>query len=85
MVLWREVPGGRRAGFAVSRHVRNAAGRNRVRRRLREAYRRSRAAAPARADLVIVGRPAVLTLGFEDLVAELRDALAAMSGVRRSA
>ena len=45
-ILWREGVDARRVGFAVSRQVRSAVERNRVRRRLREAYRATRQAAP---------------------------------------
>jgi ribonuclease P protein component len=83
IVLWREATGPTRAGFAVSRQVKNAVQRNRARRRLREAYRASRDAAPSRAALVIVGRPAVLVEPFAALTRQLRGALAAIPGVRR--
>lgn len=82
IVLWRETAEPRRAGFAVSRQVPGAVQRNRVRRRLREAYRVTRAAAPSRTALVIVGRPAALREPFERLAGELRDALAAIPGAR---
>jgi ribonuclease P protein component len=82
IVLWREAVGPTRAGFAVSRQVRNAVQRNRARRRLREAYRAARDAAPARAAIVIVGRPAALTEPFAALALQLRGALAAIPGVR---
>ena len=82
IVLWREAVEPTRAGFAVSRQVRNAVQRNRARRRLREAYRAVRDAAPARAAIVIVGRPAALTEPFAALATQLRSALAAIPGVR---
>ena len=85
IVLWREVASARRVGFAVSRQVRGAVQRNRARRRLREAYRATRAAAPLRTALVVIGRPAVLNTNFAALVVELREALRAIPGVRRSA
>ena len=78
IVLWRPSDAERRAGFAVSRHVGGAVKRNRVRRRLREAYRRARASAPEKVWLVIVGRAGALTLDFNNLVAELQDALGAI-------
>lgn len=78
IVLWRETAEPTRAGFAVSRQLKNAVQRNRARRRLREAYRASRAAAPARTAVVIVGRPAVLAEPFATLAAQLRGALAAI-------
>jgi ribonuclease P protein component len=82
IVLWRDADEPRRAGFAVSRQVRGAVGRNRARRRLREAYRKARSAAPVRTALIVIGRPAVLTAPFLSLVAELRDALQAIPGRR---
>jgi ribonuclease P protein component len=81
-VLWRDAAAATRAGFAVSRQLPNAVQRNRVRRRLREAYRAAREAAPSRADLVIIGRPAALTERFTVLVAQLRGALGAIPGSR---
>jgi ribonuclease P protein component len=82
IVLWREAAEPTRAGFAVSRQLKNAVQRNRARRRLREAYRASRQMAPSRAALVVVGRPAVLTEPFATLVSQLRGALAAIPGGR---
>jgi ribonuclease P protein component len=52
--------------------------RNRARRRLREAYRMTREAAPATAALIVIGRPAVLTAPFPALLAEMREVLGAV-------
>jgi ribonuclease P protein component len=82
IVLWRDADGPTRAGFAVSRQLRNAVERNRARRRLREAYRASRAAAPVGVQLVIVGRPAALTAPFAGLAGQLRTALSSIAGAR---
>jgi len=82
ILLWRETAEPTRAGFAVSRQLRSAVQRNRARRRLREAYRASRDAAPAQAALVIVGRPSVLREPFTGLAAQLRGALGAIPGGR---
>jgi ribonuclease P protein component len=84
IVLWREASEPTRVGFAVSRQLRHAVERNRVRRRLREAFRAAREAAPARAALVIIGRPAVLREPFVSLAAQLRQALSAIPGTRRT-
>ena len=81
-MLWREADEPTRVGFAVSRQLRNAVQRNRVRRRLREAFRASRAAAPARAALVVIGRPATLTLPFAALQGQMRQALSSIPGPR---
>ena len=85
IVLWRASDGRRRAGFTVSRTVRGAVRRNRVKRRLREAYRVSQAAAPSSVDLVVVGRPVVLRAEFAALLRDMRAALGEVSGVRRPA
>lgn len=69
---------GLRLAVAVSRRVRGAVGRNRVRRRLREAARagllRGDSTGPDLGmgyDVVVIGRPPALDAGFEDLVAEM--------------
>jgi ribonuclease P protein component len=85
IVLWRVSGGRRRAGFAVSRTVRGAVRRNRVKRRLREAYRLSQDAAPPAVDLVVVGRPVVLRADFGALLRDMRTALGEVSGLRRPA
>jgi ribonuclease P protein component len=85
IVLYRDVSHPTRVGFAVSRKLGNAVQRNRARRRLREAYRATRASAPLHAALVIIGRPAVLTAPFQALVDQLRQALAAVPGARMPA
>ena len=79
VALWRQSEGGRRAGFAVSRQVRDAVERNRVKRRLREAYRREQAHFPEHVDVVFIGRPLALRLPFDDLVVEMRTVGRAMT------
>ncbi len=76
LVLWTETSQVRRVGFAVSRQLNRAVDRNRIRRRLREAYRAARGAAPASAAIVIVGKKRVLDMKFAALVEELRGAFA---------
>jgi ribonuclease P protein component len=85
IVLWREATQPTRVGFAVSRQLRHAVERNRVRRRLREAYRATRAAAPVQVTLVVIGRPAALRAPFEAVVGQLRSALSAIPGARTAA
>src|SRR5437867_8782585 len=82
IVLWRATAEPRRAGFAVSRQVRGAVQRNRARRRLREAYRAMREAAPTHTALVIIGRPAALRRPFAGLAGELPGALTTIPGPR---
>jgi ribonuclease P protein component len=79
LVLWTEASHARRVGFAVSRQLNRAVDRNRIRRRLREAYRAARVAAPASGTVVVVGKKRVLEMKFGALVAELHDAFARMS------
>jgi ribonuclease P protein component len=81
LVLWAEADHARRVGFAVSRQMSRAVDRNRIRRRLREAYRASRESAPATVAVVVVGKKRVLEMKFEALVAELRETFAAMSAM----
>jgi ribonuclease P protein component len=70
---------GWRVGVTVSRRLRGAVRRNRLRRRLREAARsRLLAAAGAGYDVVLVGRPAALELpwaALEDETARVRSRL----------
>ena len=82
IVLWRAKDGARRVGFAVGRQVRGAVRRNRVRRRLREAYRAARGSAPASADLVVIGRTSAQTASASGLVEDLREAFRAMAAGR---
>ena len=79
IVLWRPTTSPRRAGFAVGRQIRGAVHRNRVRRRLREAYRGARNAAPASVDLVVIGRAAALGAPLGTLIEEMRGAFAVMT------
>ena len=82
VVLWRASEGPRRVGFAVDRQIRSAVRRNRARRRLREAYRAARDAAPANIDLVVIGRAAVLLADPATLVDDMRSAFRAMMALR---
>ena len=84
IVLWRNLDAPSRVGFAVSRQVRGAVRRNRVRRRLREAYRAIRESAPSGAAFVIIGRPVVLDVDFKALMSELRKALESIPRTVRS-
>lgn len=72
-------------GFAVSRQLKRAVDRNRIRRRLREAYRASRAASPATVAMVIVGKKRVLEMKFGALVTELEGAFASIAAFRPTA
>lgn len=65
-----------RVGLTVSRRVGGAVVRNRVKRRVREWYRRSALAGAAALDLVVIARPSAASLSFQALSADL-DALGA--------
>lgn len=86
VVLWRQTGSdkARRAGFTVSRQVRGAVSRNRVKRRLREAYRETREAAPPRLSLVLIGRPAMLRAPMTRVTGDMRAALQSIPGDRSS-
>lgn len=72
----RNDEGAPRMGFTVSKKVGTAVERNRIRRRLREVVRRSATGAFAAGhDYVLIGRRAVLSAPFEELMAELSGAL----------
>lgn len=81
-MLWTDAAGPARAGFTVSRQVRQAVKRNRARRRLREAYRLAREAAPDGVALVLIGKPRALDAPFSNLAAEVRGALEALAKIR---
>jgi ribonuclease P protein component len=79
IALWRAREGKGKVGFAVGRRIGNSVDRNRARRRLREAYRREQGCLAAGIDVVFVGRPAVLTRPFGEILGEMRDTLQSLS------
>ncbi len=79
VALWRQRDRGRRVGFAASRRTGGAVERNRVRRRIREAYRREQRALRASVDVLFIGRPSVLGRRFTELAEEMRRALERLS------
>lgn len=83
-VLERGDDGAPRLGITVTKKSGNAVVRNRIRRRLKEAVRVHAADDMADgSDYVIVGRPQVLDVPFEELKAELSRRLARTPGENR--
>ena len=75
VLLWHAQAQGRQVGFGVSRRVGGAVARNRVRRRIREAYRRQQGSLRGGVAVMFVGRPPALTRPFTALLDEMRLAL----------
>ena len=73
----REATGEGRArlGVTVSRRVGNAVVRARVKRRIREWFRRNRERAPMQRDLVVIARPNAASLAYAEIESELAGVL----------
>jgi len=63
--------GSGRVGITVSRKVGGAVVRNRVKRWIRECYRRRHPEFPAQVDVVVVARPAAAEAGHDGICREL--------------
>lgn len=61
----------RRLGITVTKKVAGAVGRNRVKRVVREVFRRNRDLFPERCDVVVIGKSGAHELGYEEAKAEL--------------
>lgn len=85
LVLWGPSVAPRRAGFAVSRQIRGAVKRNRARRRVKEAFRAVREAAPPHVALVVIAKRPALEGRFATLSAQMREALRAIPSAERPA
>ena len=75
IALWQTTAGDRKVGFTVSRKVRGAVRRNRVRRRLREVYRVQGNPLPEGVSVVFVGREGAEAAPIERLATQMQDVL----------
>lgn len=78
-----EPDGERRLGVTVTRKVANAVGRNRVKRVVREVFRRNRELFPMACDIVIIAKRGAPSVAYASALAELEAASAAMRQVAR--
>ena len=79
LVLPREDDGkAARLGLTVTRKVANAVGRNRIKRVLREVFRKNRAFFPLACDVVVIAKDRAPGLGYEDTRAEIEQSSAAL-------
>ena len=61
----------RRLGITVTKKVAGAVGRNRVKRVVREVFRRNRHLFPAGCDVVVIAKSGAPLLGYDDVKAEI--------------
>jgi ribonuclease P protein component len=73
----------RRVGITVTKKVAKAVGRNRVKRVLREVFRKNRELFPEACDLVIIAKSGAADLGYEQALVELERVRGAMAGAAR--
>jgi ribonuclease P protein component len=85
VVLPREEGSVRRLGITVTRKVAGAVGRNRVKRVLREVFRRNRDLFPDACDVVIIGKSGSPELGYAAVQTELTRVRGPMASAARRA
>lgn len=84
-VLPREKGGPSRLGITVTRRVASAVGRNRVKRVMREVFRRHRELFPEACDVVVIAKEGAALLGFHEVRREIEHVQRALSNAGRSA
>jgi ribonuclease P protein component len=77
-LIW-VMDGCRQVAFAVSKRIRTAVARNRIKRRLREAYRLEKSGFQEKLRLIVIGHEKVLQAPFDDLRREMREMAARLS------
>lgn len=68
-----------RLGITVTRKIAGAVGRNRVKRVMREVFRRNRRLFPSGCDVVAIAKAGAHELGYHEVLAELEGAHAALA------
>jgi len=71
VVLRRSEGGLNRLGITVTRKIASAVGRNRIKRTLREVFRRNRGLFPPACDIVAIAKPGAQTLSYEEVRREI--------------
>ncbi len=75
----------RRLGITVTKKVAGSVGRNRVKRVVREVFRRNRSIFPEGCDLVVIAKSGAPALGYERVAAELTKVRGPLVGAARRA
>ena len=78
-VLVRPEGGPTRLGITATRKVAPAVGRNRIKRVMREVFRRNRELFPTACDVVAIAKDGASGLGYHEVLAELRGAHRALA------
>jgi ribonuclease P protein component len=78
-VLARREGGPTRLGITVTRKVANAVGRNRIKRVMREVFRRNRELFPPACDVVAIAKEGAHHLGYQAVLGELDGARRALT------
>ena len=84
-LFWASNTGGlKRLGLSVSRRVGSAVVRNRVRRRAKEIHRQNAFLLPDGTDIVLVARPGIVNLSYDELRTVLLESFEAVAATKGS-
>lgn len=75
----------RRIGVTITKKVANAVGRNRVKRVVREIFRRNQRMFPPSTDVVVIAKSGAPALGYDEALRELTRVEGALAGAARKA